>query len=117
MDEYDTESIFYLMTSPLLKAIDFKYFDLSLRLGIKDNPFAGVIAMQVLRSAYHSLVSYIRSKQKLGTKEDFTVDYGDNELKIQFFGILSLTLVNAIISLFKAVWRRLRLRKRKEVVI
>lgn len=107
-DRENKDSILNYMSNPLVAAIDFKYFDFSITLGRKNNPFATAMALQAVQSVYASVVAVIKSRQDLATKQNFTMDYTDNVLKFDFFGIISLTLANIIFSFLSALTKKIK---------
>lgn len=114
-DMLNPDSVFNYISSPILKALDFKYINLKLTLGIANDAFLSAMALQLIRSVYYSAVAVIANRQILKTEEKFIVDCAGNNANIELIGIISLTPANIIYSLFKAFGRKMRATKAKEV--
>lgn len=117
-DRTNKESILNYMSNPLMRAIDFRYFDLTVIMGAAGNAFLSAMALQVVKSAYHSLVAVVKNRQDLDTDERFIMDYAGNNVKLRFYGIISLTPANIIFSLIIALSDKISAAlKRKEAKI
>lgn len=102
-DRTNKDSILNYMSNPLIGAIDFRYFDFTVIVGAADNAFLSAMALQVIKSIYFSFVAVIKNKQDLDTDEKFIMDYVGNNVKLRFYGIISLTPANIIFSLLIAL--------------
>lgn len=116
-DTLNPDSILNYITSPILKALDFKYINLKLTLGIANDAFLSAMALQLIRSVYYSAVAVIANRQILKTEEKFIIDYAGNNVNVELIGIISLTPANIIYSLFKAFGRKVKASKAREVSV
>lgn len=116
-DTLNPDSILNYITSPILKALDFKYINLKLTLGIANDAFLSAMALQLIRSVYYSAVAVIANRQILKTEEKFIIDYAGNNVNVELIGIISLTPANIIYSLFKAFGRKAKASKAREVSV
>lgn len=108
VDKNNKDSILNYMTNPIMNAIDFKYFDLSVTVGRMNNPFFTAMVLQAVRTGYAALVAYIKNRQDLDTDQKFVMNYAEDMLKIDFFGIISITLANIIFSFIVAIIRKIK---------
>lgn len=115
-DKENKDSILNYMTNPIMNAIDFKYFDLSVIVGRINNPFLTAMVLQTIRTGYSAFVAFIKNRQDLDTDQSFVMNYTEDTLKIDFFGIISITLANIIFSFFIAIIRKIKdnLKKRRK---
>lgn len=116
-DRNDKDSVLNYMSNPLMSAIDFRYLDLTVIMGGADNAFLSAMALQLVKSAYFSLVAVIKNRQDLDTDEKFIMDYAGNNIKLRLYGIISITPANIIFSLLTALIDKLSSVRKKEARI
>lgn len=102
-DRSNKDSVLNYMSNPLMSAIDFRYFDLTVILGSAGNAFLSAMALQTIKSAYYSLIAVVKNRQDLDTDGRFIMDYAGNNVKLRFYGIISITPANIIFSLIIAL--------------
>ncbi len=107
-DRDNADSVINYMTNPIMNAIDFKYFNLTVTAGVNNDPFASAMLLQVMRTAYASAVAFIKNRQDLDTDQRFIMNYANNNFEAEFFGIIGLTIANIIFSFFVALARKIK---------
>lgn len=97
-DTDNQDSVLNYLANPILKFIDFRFFDINIAIGVAKNAFLTAFIVMGIKSLIFSVISVIKCSQTLKTYERFNAVYGNNCVKADFFGIISMTPANIIFS-------------------